>query len=176
MAKGQGKVASAKSGIVARLPRACQDEQAAVEFFESERWGVTGPCCPHCGDTNVYQMKDRKTGERNKRFLWRCKGCNKQFTVRVNSVYEDSPIPMRQWAYAFWAASASKKGISAKQIQRETGVTYKTAWRMFKQIRTLTTQSAVSICKPTWTNLPSDLIAEDRAPEECSSTDSSSSR
>ncbi len=135
MAKGQGKVASAKSGIVARLPRACQDELAAVEFFESERWGATGSCCPHCGDTNVYQMKDRKTGQRNKRFLWRCKGCNKQFTVRVNSVYEDSPIPMRHWAYAFWAACASKKGVSAKQIQRMTGLSYKSALFMMHRVR-----------------------------------------
>ena len=135
MAKGQGKVASAKSDIVARLPRACQDEQAAVEFFESERWGLTGPCCPHCGDTDVYQMRDRETGQRNKRFLWRCKGCNKQFTVRVNSVYEDSPIPMRHWAYGFWAACASKKGISAKQIQRMTGLSYKSALFMMHRVR-----------------------------------------
>lgn len=135
MAKNQRPVASDKSAIVAALPRACQDELAAVEFFEAQRWGVTGPCCPHCGDTDVYQMRDRKTGERNKRFLWRCKGCGKQFTVRVNSVYEDSPIPMRHWAYAFWKACSSKKGVSALQIKRETGLTYKSALFMMHRVR-----------------------------------------
>jgi transposase-like protein len=135
MAKGQRKVASDKSAIVAALPRACQNEGAAVEFFEAQRWSKTGPCCMYCGDTDVYQMRDRKTGERNKRFLWRCKGCNKQFTVRVGSVYEDSPIPLRYWAYAFWAACASKKGVSAKQIQRMTGLTYKSALFMMHRVR-----------------------------------------
>jgi hypothetical protein len=80
-------------------------------------------------------MRDRKTGARNKRFLWRCRSCNKQFTVRVNSVYEDSPIPMRHWAYAFWKACSSKKGVSALQIKRETGVTYKSALFLMHRIR-----------------------------------------
>jgi transposase-like protein len=135
MAKGQRKVASDKSGVVAALPKACADETAAVEFFESERWGATGFCCPRCGDTNVYKMTDRKTGERNKRFLWRCKGCLKQYTVRVGTVYEDSAIPLRHWCYAFWKASSSKKGVSALQIKRETGLTYKSALFLMHRIR-----------------------------------------
>lgn len=121
MAKGQGKVASDKSAIVAAIPRACADEQAAVEFMEEYRWKRTGPCCPRCGDTDVYQMKDRKTGGRNKRFLWRCNGCKQQYSVRVGTVFEDSRIPLRHWCYAFWAASVSKKGVSALQIKRQTG-------------------------------------------------------
>jgi transposase-like protein len=140
MAKGQRTVASDKSAIVATLPRACQDEQAAVEFFEARRWGNTGPCCPHCGDADVYQMLDRKTGQRNKRFLWRCKGCGKQFTVRVGAVYEDSPIPLRHWAYAFWKACSSKKGVSALQIKRETGLTYKSALFLMHRVRFAVTE------------------------------------
>jgi transposase-like protein len=134
MAKGQGKVASNKSGIVAALPRACTDEMAAFELFEKLRWG-NEPSCPHCGLVDVYQMKDRATGERNKRFLWRCNGCKKQFTVRAKSVFEDSAIPMRHWAYAFWAACASKKGVSSKQIERMTGLTYKSALFMMHRVR-----------------------------------------
>jgi transposase-like protein len=135
MATGQDKVASDKSEIVAKLPRACMDETAAVEFFEEMRWGDTGPCCPLCGSTNVYQMRDRQTGERNKRFLWRCKDCLKQYTVRINTVYEDSPIPLRHWVYAFWKACSSKKGVSALQIKRETGLTYKSALFLMHRIR-----------------------------------------
>src|SRR5208282_2636785 len=134
MAKGQRPVASDKSAIIAKLPRACMDETAAVEFFEEQRWGKD-PRCAHCESREIYQMRDRKTGQRNKRFLWRCRSCNKQFTVRVNSVYEDSPIPMRHWAYAFWKACSSKKGISALQIKRETGLTYKSALFMMHRIR-----------------------------------------
>lgn len=134
MAKGQSKVASDKSAIVTKLPRACSDETAAVEFFEEQRWGKE-PRCAHCESREVYQMRDRATGERNRRFLWRCRTCNKQFTVRVNSVYEDSPIPMRHWAYAFWKACSSKKGVSALQIKRETGLTYKSALFMMHRIR-----------------------------------------
>jgi transposase-like protein len=135
MAKGQGKVAQNKSAIVARLPQACHDETAAVEFLEDQRWTGTGPCCPRCGDTDVYKMTDRTTGQRNKRFLWLCNGCKRQYTVRVGTVFEDSRIPLRHWCYGFWAASASKKGVSSKQIQRMTGLSYKSALFMMHRIR-----------------------------------------
>lgn len=121
----QPKVATVKSDLVTRLPLACSSEDAAVAFMEEQRWGDT-PRCPRCDHAEVYQMK-AADGTRNKRYLWRCRGCKKQFTVRVNSVYEDSPIPLRHWCYAFWAASSSKKGISAMQLHRQIGVNYKSA-------------------------------------------------
>ncbi len=135
MAKGQRKVGSDKSAVIAALPRACSDETAAFEFFEAQRWAETGPSCPRCGDTDVYQMRDRKTGKRNKRFLWMCKGCVKQYTVRVGTVLEESLIPLRHWAFGFWAAAVSKKGISSLQVKRQTGLTYKSALFMMHRIR-----------------------------------------
>ena len=96
-----------KSAIVAEIPLACSDEREAVEFLERQRWG-SSPACPRCGDTNVYQVMDRKTGERSARFLWDCRGCRRQFTVRIGTVLEDSRVPLRHWCYAFWAACASK--------------------------------------------------------------------
>jgi transposase-like protein len=134
MSKGQGKVASGKSAIVAALPRACSDEAAAVEFFEDMRWG-NNPVCPHCTASDVYQMKDRKTGLRNRRFLWLCRVCQRQFTVRVGTVLEESLIPLRHWAYGFWAACASKKGVSALQIKRMTGLSYKSALFLMHRVR-----------------------------------------
>ncbi len=134
-AKGsRTKVASGKSEVIAAMPAVCADETEAVEFFESMRWDGS-PACVHCGSVSIYQMTDRKTGQRNRRFLWRCKDCNKQFTVRVGTILEDSPIPMRHWAYAFWAACAGKKGVSALEIQRQTGLTYKSALFLMHRIR-----------------------------------------
>lgn len=130
----ENKIAKDKSEIVAALPKACADERAAVEFLESARWEGSAKC-PHCSSDSVYQMKDRKTGERNRRFLWRCRPCGKQFTVRVGTVYEDSLIPLRHWCYAFWAACSSKKGVSALQIKRQTGLSYKSALFMMHRIR-----------------------------------------
>jgi transposase-like protein len=131
--KPQGPVGENKSEIVAALPLACSDERAAVEFMERQRWG-DHPACPRCGDLDVAQMKS-KTGERNARYLWRCHGCKQQFTVRVGTIMEDSPIPLRHWCYAFWAACAGKKGVSAMQIQRQTGLSYKSALFMMHRIR-----------------------------------------
>ncbi len=129
------RVAQDKSDVVAELPAACSDERLAVEFVERTRWSGE-PVCPHCGVIGTAkQMRDRATGERNKRFLWRCADCKKQFTVRVGTVFEDSRIPLRHWCYAFWAACSSKKGVSALQIKRMTGLTYKSALFMMHRIR-----------------------------------------
>jgi transposase-like protein len=129
----QRKAGSPRSELLSRIPQACRDETKAVEFFEEQRWGDT-PACPRCGDTKVRQLK-ANDGSRNARFLWRCGGCKQQFTVRVGTILEDSPIPMRHWAYAFWAACASKKGVSAKQIERTTGLSYKSALYLMHRIR-----------------------------------------
>jgi transposase-like protein len=126
-------VASTKSETVKQLPAACGDERLAVEFMERQRWGDS-PACPRCGDLAVRQML-AKDGTRNKRFLWKCSGCKQQFTVRVGTIMEDSPIPLRHWCYAFWAACAGKKGVSALQIQRQTGLTYKSALFLMHRIR-----------------------------------------
>ena len=133
--KGQKtRVGQDKSEIIEAIPRACADEAAAVEFMEKMRWGDE-PHCPHCGDSNVYQMRDAKSGERSHRFLWRCRGCKRQFTVRIGTVLEDSRISLRHWCYAFWAACSSKKGVSALQIKRQTGLTYKSALFLMHRIR-----------------------------------------
>lgn len=128
-------IAGDKSSVVAQIPMACADETAAVEFFEAMRFG-DDPFCPRegCGSLDVYAMKDRE-GNRNDRYLWRCRDCGRQFTVRIGTVLEDSRIPLRHWAYAFWAACSSKKGVSALQIKRQTGLSYKSALFLMHRIR-----------------------------------------
>lgn len=131
--KKQGRVGEAKSEIVGSLPKACNDETAAHEFMERWRWHGSA-CCPRCGDTDVSKMKGAD-GKRSDRFLWRCHGCKKQFSVRIGSVLEESRIPLRHWVFAFWASCAAKKGVSSKQVQRQTGLSYKSALFMMHRIR-----------------------------------------
>jgi hypothetical protein len=80
-------------------------------------------------------MTDAKTGERNKRFLWRCHDCKEQYTVRIGTVYEESRLPLRHWCYAFWRASTSKKGVAALEIQRQCQISYKSALFLMNRIR-----------------------------------------
>lgn len=138
MATNQRSVAGAKSELEQRIPMVCADERAAVEFMEQQRgWtSEADATCPRCGVYGEsYMMKDAKTGERNTRYLWRCRACKDQFTVRVGTIMEDSKIPVRFWCLAFYRAAASKKGVSALQIQRETGLTYKSALFLMHRIR-----------------------------------------
>jgi len=129
-----------KSALVAEIPAACSDELSAVEFFEKQRWGDT-PCCVKCGSVNVYKMESYKAvgGElqrvRNTRYLWRCRDCKEQYTVRIGTVYEESRLPMKHWAYAFWRACTSKKGVSALEIQRHCQISYKSALFLMNRIR-----------------------------------------
>lgn len=120
--------------VVDQLPMACASEIAAVEFLEAKRWGGC-PACVHCGSVDVYKMRDQKTGERSKRFLWRCMDCKKQFTVRVGTVYEDSRIPLKHWCYAFWRMATSKKGVAAREIQRQTQLSYKSSLFLLHRVR-----------------------------------------
>ena len=123
-----------KSDVVEQIPAACADELTAVEFFEMQRWG-DNPCCVKCGSVAVYKMADAKTGERNSRYLWRCRDCKEQYTVRIGTVYEESRLAMRHWAYAFWRACTSKKGVSALEIKRHCQISYKSALFLMNRIR-----------------------------------------
>jgi len=126
------------------IPLACADEAAAVEFMEKQRWGEH-PACPRCGSLNVYQMRDSKTGERQADYRWRCreKHLSQQFTVRTGTLFEDSRAELRHWCFAFWRASTSKKGVSALEIHRQTGLSYKSALFMLHRIRFAMADSVV---------------------------------
>ncbi len=123
-----------KSEVIEAIPLACSDELAAVEFLEALRW-AGNPVCAHCGSTEVYKMLDPKTGQRNGRYLWRCRACGKQYTVRIGMVWEESRLPLRHWCYAFWRASTSKKGVAALEIMRHCQISYKSALFLMNRIR-----------------------------------------
>lgn len=128
----------AKTELVAELPLACACEVAAVEFLERNRWGTVEreTPCPHCGCVgNCYKMVERKTGERSRRFLWRCRDCAKMFTVRTGTVYAESLIPLHKWCHALWATASAKNGVSALELSRRIQVSYKTALFLAHRIK-----------------------------------------
>lgn len=107
------------------------DEAAAREHLEAIRW-PDGPVCPHCGSTDkVYRL----AGKSHRPGLIHCNNCDGSFTVTTGSVMESSHVPLRKWVLAFRLLASSKKGMSAHQLHRTIGVTYKTAWFMWHRIR-----------------------------------------
>jgi len=106
-----------------------QNPENARGWLESTRW-PEGPVCPHCGSLAAAYATKRAG-------LYRCaeKECRKDFTVTTGTVMERSHIALNKWLMAFYLMSASKKGMSAHQLHRALGVTYKAAWFMCHRIR-----------------------------------------
>lgn len=103
-------------------------EQKIIDYFIEARYKKLQ--CNHCGCTKIYKYSKE---ERKK--VFRCAGCNRDFSIFKGTIFEKSDTDLRKWFYAIHLFLNGKKGISAKQLERETGVTYKTAWRMLYQIR-----------------------------------------
>lgn len=105
-------------------------EEAAFEHLESIVW-VNGVTCPHCGSVSGkhYDLRKTRTG------LRKCSDCRKQFTVKVGTVFESAHIPLNKMLQAVYLMCASKKGISAHQLHRVLGITYKSAWFLCHRIR-----------------------------------------
>lgn len=107
------------------------DAEKAREHLEATRW-PHGPICPHCG---VVNEATALKGSAHRAGLYQCNACREQFTVTVGTVFERSKVPLNKWLLATYLMSSSKKGVSAHQIGRTLGVTYKTAWFMCHRIR-----------------------------------------
>lgn len=107
------------------------DEAAARDYLERTRW-PDGVVCPHCdGREKVRKLE----GKAHRAGLYQCGDCRQQFTVTVGTVFERSKVPLNKWLLATHLLASSKKGMSAHQLHRSLGVTYKTAWFMFHRIR-----------------------------------------
>jgi transposase-like protein len=109
------------------------DETAAREWLEARVW-PEGPTCPHCG--NADQKKITKLeGKAHRPGLYQCAECREQFTVTVKTVFERSKIPLTKWLAALFLMTASKKGVSAHQVHRMLGISYKSTWFMMHRLR-----------------------------------------
>ncbi len=120
-----------------------QDADKAREHLEAQRW-PNGPVCPHCGATSEHAtaIKGARSAPSKahpkgveRKGLYQCNACRQQFTVTVKTIFERSKVPLNKWLAATYMMSTSKKGVSAHQIHRSIGVTYKTAWFMMHRIR-----------------------------------------
>lgn len=109
------------------------NDDAARDALEAIRW-PDGPVCPHCGCCAPDRIALGK-GRAHRPGLYYCADCNGQFTVTVGTVMERSKIPLSKWLLAMHLMGASKKGMSALQLQRMLGVTYKSAWFLCHRIR-----------------------------------------
>jgi transposase-like protein len=113
---------------------AAMTEEQVREHFERTRW-ADGVVCPHCG---VIGTAKRLEGKATRPGVWKCKekGCRKQFTVTVGTIFHSSHITLKQWLVAIHLMASSKKGISALQLKRELGLkSYQSAWHLSHRVR-----------------------------------------
>jgi transposase-like protein len=102
------------------------DEQVCIDTLAETRW-PNGIECPSCLKKNVLWLANQKR--------WKCRDCKRQFSVKVKTIFEDSPIPLQKWLPALWMLTNCKNGISSWELHRSLGVTQKTAWFMLHRLR-----------------------------------------
>src|SRR6266404_209651 len=123
---------------VADFNREFPNDDTCLEHIKEQRWpdGITE--CEKCG---VERKHHRVTG----RTAYACQVCGNHIYPLAGTVFEKTTTSLKTWFYAMYLMGSTRCGISAKQIQRETGVTYKTAWRMFRQIRSLLSEDGLQL-------------------------------
>ena len=119
---------------------AFHDEDAARAYLEEVRW-PDGPFCPQCGAFDTVKPLD---GPSMGPGWYYCAACQDKFTVRVGSIFERSHIAIHKWLLAFRLMTSSKKSVSAHQLHRTLGITYKSAWFMAMRIREAMTDTGSS--------------------------------
>jgi transposase-like protein len=102
------------------------DPDLAYEYVVALRW-PGGPLCPRCGADEHSYISTRR--------LWKCKACKRQFSVKVGTIFEGSPLGLDKWLPAIWVAANSESGVSSRELARLLGVTQKSAWFMLHRIR-----------------------------------------
>jgi transposase-like protein len=111
------------------------DEMRCITFLANVRWPDGKAVCPNCGDKeNSYFLVNQKR--------WKCRSCKNQFSVKVGTIFEDSPISLTKWFPAVWLICGAKNGISSCELARAVGVTQKTSWFMNHRIRLAMTQGS----------------------------------
>jgi transposase-like protein len=102
------------------------DPERCLNLLSAMRW-PNGPVCPKCNSQRYGFVKSRS--------VWQCKDCRKQYTAKLGTIFEDSPIALDKWFCALWMITSAKNGVSSYEVARALGVTQKTAWFMMHRIR-----------------------------------------
>jgi transposase-like protein len=105
------------------------DESNCLSYLAARRWPNGKAVCPTCGSKKVRFLATRR--------IWECKSkhAGRQFSIKVGTIFEDSPIPLGKWLVAIWMLANCKKGVSSYEIHRALGITQKSAWFMLHRIR-----------------------------------------
>jgi transposase-like protein len=103
------------------------NEQVCIDAVAAMRWPDGKPVCPACGHKEHYYLKTQRR--------WKCKECWKQFSVKVGSVFEESPLTLDKWLVTLWMLVNCKNGISSYEVARDLGVSQKSAWFMLQRLR-----------------------------------------
>jgi transposase-like protein len=98
-----------------------------VQFFAALRWDDGVAICPRC--------ESKRTSFLSTRLMWKCLDCKKQFSIKVGTIFEDSPIGLDKWACAMFMIANCKNGVSSYEIARDLGITQKSAWFLLHRIR-----------------------------------------
>jgi transposase-like protein len=102
------------------------DEQVCIDTVAALRW-PEGVVCPACGHKEHYYLKTQKR--------WKCKDCNRQFSVKLGTIFEDSPIALNKWLVALWMLVNCRNGVSSYEVHRAVGITQKSAWFVLHRLR-----------------------------------------
>jgi transposase-like protein len=102
------------------------DEQVCIDAVASMRW-PNGAVCPNCETDKPYYFKTQKR--------WKCRKCSRQFSVKVGTIFEDSPISLTKWLPALWLLCNCKNGVSSYEVSRDLGITQKSAWFALHRLR-----------------------------------------
>ncbi len=114
------------------------DPQRCFDFLVNLRWGGN-VVCPRCQHTETHFIATRK--------IWRCKGCKKQFSIKVGTIFEDSQLALDTWLIALWMLTNSKNGISSCELARSLGIPQKTAWFVLHRLRFAVQQKSIEKLK-----------------------------
>jgi len=128
-------MAKANTGNLSNLAKCFSDENSARQLLESMRW-PNGAACPRCGGADPYKLTPKASGKNPARQgLYKCSQCRKQFSSTTGTIFESSHVAISKWLLALHLICASKKGLSAHQLHRMLGVTYRAAWFMNHRLR-----------------------------------------
>lgn len=123
------------TGNLSKLAPYLADENAARELLERLRW-PNGAACARCGGADPYRLKPKPWGKNPARQgLYKCRACKRQFSSTTGTIFESSHLPRSKWLLAIHLICASKKGLSAYQLHRMTGITYRAAWFVMHRLR-----------------------------------------